>query len=272
MAAQPLVLESYKNPDYTFEVNVQGTVNFLEAVRKSKSVKAAVVISSDKCYQNNEWVWGYRENDSMGGDDPYSASKGCTELVTQSYIKSFFKKDSSCAVASARAGNVIGGGDWAENRIVPDFYRALLNKQKISVRNPLATRPWQFVLEPLFGYLKLTEKLYLEGFRYGSAWNFGPSEKSYSVEVLISELIKVAGLAESIFVHEKPENSPHEAHSLRLDISKASQYLGWKSVLDFERCVKFTHESYMNTGFSDRVNQIAAYVKIEKEKINRIYG
>ncbi|MFO0322357.1 MAG: CDP-glucose 4,6-dehydratase [Bacteroidota bacterium] len=266
LAAQPLVLESFENPSDTFNVNVQGTVNFLEAVKNCESVSAAVVISSDKCYHNNEWVWGYRENDPMGGNDPYSASKGCAELVTQSYINSFFKSNESCVVASARAGNVIGGGDWSENRIVPDFYRAVLNNKKIELRNPESTRPWQFVLEPLFGYLRLAEKLNQDISKFGYGWNFGPSEKSYSVQKLIDELVKLGGFSQSIITFGKSENVPHESKSLRLDVSKASQYLNWRPVLNFSQCVQFTNESYLKYSFEDRVNQIRNFVQIEKKR------
>jgi len=163
LAAQPLVLESYKNPHYTFETNLMGTVNFFEAVRGTQSVKVAVNITSDKCYQNNEWIWGYRENDAMGGKDPYSASKGASELITQSYLNSFFVKEGTANIASARAGNVIGGGDWADYRIVPDFFKAIEKNDVLKLRYPEATRPWQHVLEPLSGYLNLAMKLFLEG-------------------------------------------------------------------------------------------------------------
>ena len=190
LAAQPLVLESYSNPHYTFETNLMGTVNFFEAVRNTDSVKAAINITSDKCYKNHDWVWGYRENDPMGGKDPYSSSKGCSELITDSYLNSFFI-NSKCNIASARAGNVIGAGDWAENRIVPDYFRALQRNKKLVVRNPKSTRPWQHVLEPLSGYLMLASRLY-ENKKFCGGWNFGPKdEMNYTVQELLNEISNI---------------------------------------------------------------------------------
>lgn len=176
LAAQPLVLESYSNPHYTFDTNLMGTVNFFESVRNTDSVKAALNITSDKCYKNNNWVWGYRENDPMGGKDPYSASKGCSELITDSYLNSFFI-NSECNIASVRAGNVIGAGDWADYRIVPDYFRAMQSNKKLVVRNPNATRPWQHVLEPLTGYLLLASKLFTNK-KFCGGWNFGPKDEN----------------------------------------------------------------------------------------------
>jgi CDP-glucose 4,6-dehydratase len=191
LAAQPLVIESYKNPHYNFETNLMGTVNFFEAVRNCSSVKVAINVTTDKCYQNNEWMWGYRENDAMGGDDPYSASKGCSELITNSYFKSFFSKDNTAHVASGRAGNVIGAGDWAENRIIPDLMRALENNETSEIRNPNSVRPWQFVLEPVFGYMKLAEKLWTNGKTFSGGWNFGPAAfENYSVGDVVNEVKK----------------------------------------------------------------------------------
>jgi CDP-glucose 4,6-dehydratase len=181
LAAQPLVRESFKNPVETYETNVMGTVNLLDAVRACPSVKAVVIVTTDKCYENREWHWGYRENDPMGGYDPYSSSKGCAELVTAAYRQSFFNpKDFDnhhIAVASARAGNVIGGGDWALDRLVPDCLKAILDGRKIIVRNPHAIRPWQHVLEPLRGYLLLAQKLFENGPQFAEAWNFGPDDR-----------------------------------------------------------------------------------------------
>ena len=169
-----------------------GTVNFFEAVRNCASVKAAINVTTDKCYQNNEWVWGYRENDPMGGDDPYSASKGCSELITQSYIKSFFSKENTAHVASGRAGNVIGGGDWAENRIIPDMMRGYSKSSATAIRNPNSVRPWQHVLEPVFGYLKLGEKLLTQGKKFAGGWNFGPAAyENYSVGDVVDEVKKI---------------------------------------------------------------------------------
>ena len=192
LAAQPLVIASYEDPHYNFETNLMGTVNFFEAVRATKSVKVAINVTTDKCYQNNEWIWGYRENDAMGGDDPYSASKGCSELITQSYIQSFFKALGTANVASGRAGNVIGGGDWADNRIIPDIIRAHVNGSTVVVRNPDSVRPWQFVLEPVYGYMKLAEKLLTEGKTFDGGWNFGPAAyENYNVREVANEVRKL---------------------------------------------------------------------------------
>ncbi len=242
LAAQALVLPSYTDPVETFQTNVLGTVNFFEAVRQTKSVRIAINVTSDKCYQNNEWVWGYRENDPMGGNDPYSASKGCSELVTSSYMKSFFTT-SDCLIASARAGNVIGGGDWAEHRIIPDVFRAYFSDQELVIRDPMATRPWQFVLEPLFGYLKLAQTLYEKGSSFCGGWNFGPTTgKDYSVSDVIDHLLKaLPGLK-----YKKDDNAlrPHEAKLLKLDISKAMTHLEWRPLLHFEETIQFTLEGY----------------------------
>src|ERR1017187_9668728 len=193
LAAQSLVLESYNSPVETFHTNVMGTVNFLEAVKLTPSLKAAINVTSDKCYQNNEQEQSYTENDPMGGRAPYSASKGCSELVTSAYRHSFFKTPNSCKIASARAGNVIGGGDWAQNRGVADFFRAVNKDQKLVLRNPDSMRPWQHVLEPLSGYLTLCAQLYLKGEKYCGAWNFGPEKSNYSVSDLVREMIKENG-------------------------------------------------------------------------------
>lgn len=270
LAAQPIVLESYKNPHYTFETNVMGTVNFFEAVRHTKSVKAALNITSDKCYQNNEWVWGYREIDPMGGKDPYSASKGCSELVTNSYLNSFFSKDSHCAIASARAGNVIGGGDWAEYRIIPDFFRTIKNKEKLVVRNPHATRPWQHVLEPLSGYLLLVSKLYQEGNKFSGGWNFGPLDQAnHTVWELLDAVIKYYEKGAVIF--DDTSEKLHEANMLKLDISKAQWNLNWKPVLIFEELIKFTVDGYdvessEKNIYDERVKQIQKYCLTAKLK------
>jgi len=242
LAAQPLVLLSYDDPVGTFETNLMGVVNFFEAVRKTASVKVAVNITSDKCYDNKEWVWGYRENDPMGGKDPYSASKGCAELITSSYLHSFFK-NSNCVIASGRAGNVIGGGDWAKDRIVPDYFRAVEKGQKLMIRNPHATRPWQHVLEPLSGYLSLGASLYEHGSKYAGGWNFGPEDTAnYSVKELIDKML----LIDASGGYEVPENlaKPHEATFLKLDISKAVNYLHWRPALTFEETVAFTVDGY----------------------------
>lgn len=263
LAAQPLVIDSYHNPHYNFETNLMGTVNFFEAVRETPSVKAAINVTTDKCYQNNEWVWGYRENDPMGGDDPYSASKGCSELITGSYTKSFFSKDGTCHVASARAGNVIGGGDWAENRLIPDIIRAYASKQPLVVRNVDSVRPWQFVLEPLYGYMKLGEKLLSHGKSFSGGWNFGPGAfENYSVNDVVNEMKKqIAITVES----PKAKEKLHEAGLLKLDITKAVNHLDWKPRLDFENTIRFTVNGYVQEIennpdlYQNRVEQIKQY-------------
>ncbi|WP_243220279.1 CDP-glucose 4,6-dehydratase [Methylobacter sp. S3L5C] len=230
MAAQPLVRYSYENPVETYSTNVMGTVNVLEAVRNTHGVKAVVNITTDKCYENREWVWGYRENEPMGGYDPYSNSKGCAELVTAAYRNSYFHSDKykehGVALASARAGNVIGGGDWAEDRLIPDIMRAITQGKPVNIRNPHATRPWQHVLEPLSGYLILAQKLYEEGSSYAEGWNFGPNdEDAKPVQWIVDNLTKTWGDGASWVLQEG--DHPHEAHYLKLDCSKAKARLDW---------------------------------------------
>jgi CDP-glucose 4,6-dehydratase len=225
LAAQPLVRYSYAAPVETYAVNVMGTVNLLEAVRQTPSVKAVVNVTTDKCYENREWVWPYRENEAMGGFDPYSSSKACSELVTAAYRRSFLES-AGIHLASARAGNVIGGGDWAVDRLIPDFLRALDAGQILTIRSPLATRPWQHVLEPLSGYLMLAERLFSEGLEFAEAWNFGPDEADarpvqWIVEYLCSQVAEAAWRCDAA-----PQ--PHEANMLKLDSSKAKAQLGWR--------------------------------------------
>lgn len=269
LAAQPLVIESYNNPHYNFETNLMGTVNFFEAVRNCPSVKVAINVTTDKCYQNNEWMWGYRENDAMGGDDPYSASKGCSELITNSYIKSFFTKDGTAHVASGRAGNVIGGGDWADNRIIPDMIRAYQSNQTSVIRNPNSVRPWQFVLEPVFGYMKLAEKLWTNGKSFTGGWNFGPAAfENYSVGDVVNEVKKIIPTIK--IDAPKATEKLHEAGLLKLDITKAVNFLGWKPKLNFEETIQFTIQGYQeelnpiaigsqNNIYDCRVKQIEEY-------------
>ena len=230
MAAQALVMESYKNPRETFEINVMGTVNMLDAARTTKSVKAIINVTTDKCYENKEWYWGYRENEPMGGYDPYSNSKGCSELVTSSYRNSYFNSkkytDHGVALASARAGNVIGGGDWADDRLIPDIIRAITNGQNVKIRSPYAIRPWQHVLEPLSGYLSLAVKLFSQGPKYAEGWNFGPDESdAQNVEWITKKLCKLWGEGASYRIDT--DKQPHEANYLKLDCSKAKAELGW---------------------------------------------
>ena len=231
LAAQSLVRRSYGDPVETFQSNVMGTVNLLEAVRRHPSARAVVVVTSDKCYENREWHWGYRENEAMGGHDPYSGSKGCAELVAASYRNSFFPPDEHArqgvAVASARAGNVVGGGDWSEDRLVPDILDAHANGRELIIRSPAAVRPWQFVLEPLHGYMTLAERLYNDGPNFAEAWNFGPRDADVlTVEALIRRLSSHldGGVAYRVAADERP----HEATLLKLDCSKAAARLGWQ--------------------------------------------
>jgi len=225
LAAQPLVRLSYHQPIETYSTNVMGTVHVLEAARHAGSVKAIVNITTDKCYENREWVWGYREDEPMGGYDPYSNSKGCAELLSSAYRKSFLK-DAGIAMATARAGNVIGGGDWALDRLIPDILRALQSKEPVPIRNPHAIRPWQHVLEPLSGYLLLAERLYMHGQADAEGWNFGPrDEDARSVQWIVEHLCETWGDGASWSL--QPGNHPHEARFLKLDISKARQRLQW---------------------------------------------
>jgi CDP-glucose 4,6-dehydratase len=248
LAAQALVKESYNNPRETYEINVQGSVNLLEAYRLNPYTKAAVIITSDKCYENKEWLWGYRENDQLGGLDPYSSSKGCTEILVSSYLRSFFSKDnltSGKALASTRAGNVIGGGDWSPDRLVPDSIRSLLNNSTINLRMPQAIRPWQHVLEPIYGYILLGAKLMTHGAEFSGPYNFGPSfESTITTEELVNKLINYWGLGS--YSKELPKEVFHEAGLLRLDITKARQLLGWIPTWDVNRAIKYTVEWYKN--------------------------
>ena len=226
MAAQPLVRKSYSDPVETYATNVMGTVNVLESVRQTPSVKAVVVVTTDKCYENKEWLWGYRETEPMGGHDPYSSSKGCAELITEAYRRSFFQQH-DIRVATARAGNVIGGGDWAEDRLVPDILKAFEKNQVVSIRNPQATRPWQHVLEPLSGYLTLAEHLYAQGQSYAEGWNFGPNDDdARSVQWIVEQLASNWGKGASWQLDTGLH--PHEANYLKLDTSKSKARLGWQ--------------------------------------------
>lgn len=226
MAAQPLVRLSYREPVETYAINVMGTVHVLEAARQCTNLRAILNVTTDKCYENREWEWGYRENEPMGGHDPYSNSKGCSELVTAAYRNSFFNSVDAPALATARAGNVIGGGDWAEDRLIPDILRAFECKQSVVIRNPHATRPWQHVLEPLSGYLLLAEKLYTEGAAFAQGWNFGPRDDDVQpVEWILNHMVARWGQGASWQLDTSPQ--PHEAQLLKLDISKARAKLKW---------------------------------------------
>ncbi len=230
MAAQPIVRYSYAEPLETYATNVMGTVHLFEAVRQTDTVRAVVNVTSDKCYENKEWPWGYRETDPMGGHDPYSSSKGCSELITAAYRNSYFNSSENnqrcVAIATGRAGNVIGGGDWAPDRLVPDILRAIEAGQEVNIRNPHAIRPWQHVLEPLSGYLALAEKLYGEGTAYAEAWNFGPrDEDAKPVQWIVEKLTRGWG-EDATWVLDGGAH-PHEAHYLKLDCSKTKARLNW---------------------------------------------
>ena len=252
MAAQSLVRLSYDEPVDTYSTNVMGTVHLLEAVRKVSGIKAVVNVTSDKCYENREWIWGYRETDAMGGFDPYSSSKGCSELVASSYRRSFFNPEQykmhGCALACARAGNVIGGGDWALNRLVPDALKAFANQEALIIRNVGAIRPWQHVLEPLSGYLLLAEKLVTDGCEFADGWNFGPKDDDaksvqWVVEKLVSEWGDGASWNAPIGEH------PHEACFLKLDCSKARTQLGWQPHWGLEQALNRTvnwHKAWLS--------------------------
>jgi CDP-glucose 4,6-dehydratase len=238
MAAQSLVRPSYEDPLTTFETNVMGTANVLDAVRNAGSVRAVINVTSDKCYDNREWIWGYRENDPMGGHDPYSASKGCAELVAASYIKSFFGSGQT-AVASVRAGNVIGGGDFARDRLIPDMVRAFSGGNVVKIRSPHATRPWQHVLEPLHGYLMLARELVENGHAFEGGWNFGPADESTrTVGEVVTKFSEKWGDGARYELDEG--NHPHEATLLKLDCSKASLRLGWRPKTGFAQALDWT--------------------------------
>ncbi len=249
LAAQSLVRLSYKEPKLTYETNIMGTVNVLEVVRKTKSVKVCIIVTSDKCYENKECLYSYREIDPMGGYDPYSSSKGCAELVTSAYRRSFFNpkghgKTHNVALSSVRAGNVIGGGDWGEDRIIPDCIQALSQNKTIIIRNPQSIRPWQYILEPLSGYLLLGALMYEDGAKYSSSWNFGPNDESIiTVEELVKLVIKHWGCGNNTI---DTSGHPHEADLLKLDTSKARSLLGWKPIYDVYEAVKKTINWYKN--------------------------
>ena len=269
LAAQALVSESYTSPRETFEVNTQGTANILEAIRHTPTVQIGVMVTSDKCYESQEWIHGYRETDPLGGHDPYSASKGAAEIVISSYIRSFFSKDGTPVISSARAGNVIGGGDWSENRIIPDFIRSLEEKEPITLRNPGAVRPWQYVLEPLYGYLLLGAMMIKGGHSFSGAWNFGPLyQNNLTVKDLIRRFIEQSKQGEMKIPDQR--GNYHESGFLSLDISKAVHQLGWHPVLDIETMVQFTLDEYRIKGlskeavFNQRCAHIDEYINLQK--------
>lgn len=254
LAAQALVIDGYSDPLYTFETNTLGTAHVLEAIRQTDSVHTGVIITTDKVYENQEWTWGYRENDPLGGYDPYSASKGAAEIVAGSYLRSFFNPDEydqhKKAIATARAGNVIGGGDWSANRIVPDCIRAFEKGEAVHLRNPGSTRPWQHVLEPLGGYLRLASSMMAQPTTFCGAWNFGPDHSSIrNVGQLVHELIRHMGKGN--ITQTDQAAGPHEAKALSLDISKALFRLDWQPRLDFETTVAWTADWYKSFQSTD---------------------
>lgn len=262
MAAQALVIDSYLDPITTYETNVMGVANIMHASRECDNLKSLVLVTSDKCYENKEIVWGYRENDELGGSDPYSSSKACAEIIVQSFRKSFFE-NSNVAVISTRAGNVIGGGDWSENRLVPDIFKAHRRSESFEIRNPGATRPWEFVLEPLSGYLQLAISS-LDSKRFVGAWNFGPSTYNhYSVLDIVEEINKHVPMDYAV---NTPNTQFNEANLLKLDITKAATDLKWLPQLNFEETIRFTTEGYIAQNDSDiyakRVKQIEEYTRI----------
>jgi len=268
MAAQPLVKYSYMNPIETYMTNVIGTLNLLECCKNEASVKQIVIITTDKCYENNEWEWGYREIDTLGGYDPYSSSKACVEIMAKSYRNSFFNianyEDHKKAVATVRAGNVIGGGDWSENRIIPDCIKSLEKDEKITIRNPNSTRPWQHVLEPISGYLLVGYKLSENYVDYSTAFNFGPEyENVKQVEYVVKSVIKYYG--KGGYEIRKENKASHEAKSLGLDISKAKSMLGWAPIWNIDKAIEKTVEWYENYKTEDVyemcLDQIKQYEK-----------
>ena len=275
LAAQPLVKYSYLNPIETYQTNVMGTVHVLDAIRSCENVKAVVVVTSDKCYENKEWDWGYRENEPMGGYDPYSNSKGCSELVTSAYRQSYFNNKSKVGVSSARAGNVIGGGDWSEDRLIPDAIKAFEKNETLIIRHPEAQRPWQHVLEPISGYLKLAENLYLDKEKYVGAWNFGPNDSDAKIVKEVLEILIEKWNKEIVsknknsnqnhlakWKHEKVEQL-HEAHFLKLDISKAKNNLNWKPKWNLNTAI----EKVVDWHFIERFGSSEELKKITLQQI-----
>jgi CDP-glucose 4,6-dehydratase len=268
MAAQPLVRRSYREGVETFDTNVMGTVHLLDACRQCDSLRAVVIVTSDKCYENREQLWGYREDEAMGGHDPYSASKGCAELVTAAYRRSFFEDEAVRArVASARAGNVIGGGDWAEDRLVPDIIRSFARSEPVRIRSPHARRPWQHVLEPLSGYLLLAQRLVEGGSAYAQSWNFGPENADIRPVSWIVDRLQERwgeGAAHSIDGGQQP----HEATMLHLDISKARHQLDWQPKLRLDPALDWLVDWYRQYYGGRRdmravtLQQIAAYAAL----------
>ncbi|OGT41132.1 MAG: CDP-glucose 4,6-dehydratase [Gammaproteobacteria bacterium RIFCSPHIGHO2_12_FULL_40_19] len=271
LAAQPLVRYSYQNPVETYATNVMGTVHILEAAKSCESVKAIINVTSDKCYENKERIEGYRENERLGGHDPYSNSKACSELITQSYRDSFYKNLKK-GLASARSGNVIGGGDWSVDRLIVDIMKNVIAEKPIIIRNPNAIRPWQHVLEPLSGYLLLAENLYQNTEKYSGAWNFGPNRQDpLTVENIVKKILSHWNQKNAGYIIEPDLNNLHEATLLQLDITKATTQLHWQPKLNLDTSIQWTsdwYQAWINTkelrNFS--VNQIQAYQQLIQDK------
>lgn len=254
LAAQPLVQKSYSDPVDTYFTNIMGTVNVLEAARMCSSIKSLIIVTSDKCYENEEWIWGYRESDRLGGFDPYSSSKAAAEIVYSSYFRSYFKDRENFGSATVRAGNVIGGGDWSDNRIIPDCIRAISDDKAIQIRNPFATRPWQHVLEPISGYLLLASKLVHEPKLFSGSWNFGPASKDVNTVLEVANLM--VKYLEKGNVEVLNSNLKHEANLLQLNCDKANQVLNWHSRWNFDETIFFTADWYRKYFNGEDVSQI----------------
>ncbi|MFC2050906.1 CDP-glucose 4,6-dehydratase [Chloroflexota bacterium] len=275
LAAQSLVRLSYKQPKLTYNTNVGGTVNLLECCRLTGSVETIINVTSDKCYENREWIWGYRENDPVGGYDPYSSSKACSEIITSAYRDSFFNAQGhSRAISSVRAGNVIGGGDWREDRLIPDCIKSLKNNKPIGIRSPTSVRPWQHVLEPLSGYLLLASKMYEDKEKYSGAWNFGPDHSAMiTVEELVKSLLTHWGDGQYKDLSKGLSREPHETRTLILDISKAINLLRWRPVLTINEAIEYTVNWYKasDVEYDFCVDQIRDYVDkaVKRQEMGR---
>lgn len=259
LAAQSLVKFSYKNPIETYQTNIMGTVNVLEAARQSNSVRVIVIVTSDKCYENKGWIWGYRESDTMGGYDPYSSSKGCAELITAAYRNSYFHpqdyQQHGVAIATVRAGNVIGGGDWAQDRLIPDIINAIIKQQDLLIRNPDAVRPWQHVLDPLNGYLSLAQYLWEQGADFGGAWNFGPNNNgTQPVSWIVNRLIELWD--EEVNWTMDVKAHPHEDNYLKLDCTRANTVLKWLPKLELSLALEWVVEWYKGYVKNEDIRQL----------------
>ena len=262
LAAQAIVSSSYTDPITTFSANIMGSANLLQSCIQTKSIKSIIFVTSDKCYENNQWVWGYRETDILGGIDPYSASKASAEIIFSSYLRSFINKNDKLGAASVRAGNVIGGGDWSKDRLVPDIIRSIINSKPINIRNPKSTRPWQHVLEPLSGYILLAKKLYFEPNKFSGAWNFGPTNhNNMNVEEVAREFIDYFGHGKIII--NKNDSFGHEATLLQLNCDKAKRILGWSPRWNGKETIQKVAEWYK---FDDKKK-----IEITKNQINEYY-